>query len=99
MVSTTEREKVIKKVKDMVQGANVGNIQSPTAEEEFRIFIKNWMESLPNKGKTEFEGLDGQIYTIDQILESTKLRENFRKAFDTARLDRLADSAKKKKQT
>ena len=37
-------ERISSKIIKIVQGKNVGNIRSPSAEEQFRVFMENWMK-------------------------------------------------------
>jgi hypothetical protein len=88
-------ERVAAKVKCMLQGINVGNVQSPSAEHEFRLFLDRWIDSLPEKENTEMRSLDGRIFKVGELRENPQLREDFRRAFEAIRLDEMTGITEK----
>ncbi len=84
---------LIVKIRQMVEGTNVGNVQSPTAKEEFKRLWQEWIKTLPDQGKTEIPSLGtGKIVTVEDVLDDPQLFADFFEAYRNNLLDRQRDS-------
>ncbi|MCF7974177.1 MAG: hypothetical protein K9N55_10205 [Phycisphaerae bacterium] len=79
-----------KKIREMICGRNVGNVKSPCADEEFRAFIKRWMESSPDGENTKVSTLEGDEIALKDVLTDATLTAYFQEILDAARFDRIA---------